>query len=84
MLLRIEESQGRLGMTEATGQPRLSLVASHARSSISADSPLAKLHVLTTPYDQSQWAGQASWEIDLRGHHAQQTAAARTRMEATQ
>jgi len=83
-LLRIEEGRARLGMTESTGQPHLNFDAGYARSSISADSPLAKLHVPTTPYDQWQWGGQASWELDLWGHHAQQTAAARAQLEATE
>lgn len=83
-VLRIEESQARLGMTEATGQPRLNADAGFARSAISADSPLAKLGVPTKPYDQWQWGGQASWEVDLWGHHQHQTTAARAQLEATQ
>ncbi len=82
-LLRIEESQARLGMTEATGLPHVNASAGYARAALSADSPLARLGVPTRPYDQYQWGGQASWELDLWGHHRQQTASARAQLEAT-
>lgn len=83
-LLRIEESRARLGITDARGLPQIGVSAGYARSALSADSPLAKLHVPTTPYDQFQWGMQARWEIDLWGHQAQQSAAARAQLEATQ
>ncbi|MEN9893034.1 MAG: hypothetical protein RLY78_3329 [Pseudomonadota bacterium] len=82
-LLRIAESQARLGMTEATGLPRVNFDAGYSRAALSADSPLARLGMPTRPYDQYQWGGQASWEIDLWGHHQQLTESARSQLEAT-
>lgn len=82
-LLRIAESQARLGMTEATGLPRVNFDAGYSRAALSADSPLARLGMPTRSYDQYQWGGQASWELDLWGHHRQLTESARAQLEAS-
>lgn len=82
-LIRIEESQARLGVTVASEHPHINWDGGYARSAISADSPLAKLGVPTKSYNQWQWGWQASWELDLWGHQKQQTESARAQLEAT-
>lgn len=82
-LLRIRESQARLGLTQASAQPVLNFDAGYSRAGLSADSPLAKLGVPTKPYDQWQWGLQASWELDLWGHHERLTESARAQLAAT-
>ncbi|MBV5295455.1 MAG: efflux transporter outer membrane subunit [Curvibacter lanceolatus] len=82
-LLRIQESQARLGLTQASALPVLNFDAGYARAGLSADSPLAKLGVPTKPYDQWQWGLQASWELDLWGHHERLTESARAQLAAT-
>lgn len=82
-VLRIQESQARLGLTQVSGLPAVNFDSSYARAGISADSPLAKLGIPTKPYDQWQWGLQASWELDLWGHHERLTESARAQLVAT-
>lgn len=82
-LFRIQESQARLGLTQASALPALNFDTGYARAGLSADSPLAKLGVPTKPYDQWQWGLQASWELDLWGHHERLTESARAQLAAT-
>jgi NodT family efflux transporter outer membrane factor (OMF) lipoprotein len=82
-LTRIDESQAHLGLTRASGEPRLSGRTGYTRAAISADSPLAMLGVPTTPYNEWQLGLQASWELDLWGYRKHLTDAARAQLDAT-
>lgn len=81
-MLRVEEAEAQLGLSQARTQPHIRLEGGYTRSTLSENAPLAQLGAYTHASNLWSLGVKSSWELDLWGHLKHLTQASQAQLEA--